>query len=197
MVKVAAILLGAGLSSRMGQDDKLFLPVDGKAMVEWTISNLYYCLSNQVILVGNDLSLPKLKQYENSKVSIIENPDYQQGMTTSIQCGLNNAVGSDGYMICLGDQPFIRTVTYNLIIEAFQKAFIKDQKCIIVPYHEISKGNPVIFSSAYKSDILNHKNMEGCRDIIAANKEHVVKIMIDSIEILQDIDTPEDYEDLQ
>jgi len=100
-------------------------------------------------------------------------------------------------MICLADQPLMTTEDYNRIIEAFEHSYASNEKCIVVPFFEGKKGNPVIFSQYYHEAILNHKNSEGCREIIQANKAHIVKINMPNDHILRDVDTPEDYEKLK
>ncbi len=196
MVKIGAVVLSAGLSSRMGDENKLFLPIDHKPMIEWVISNLFYANVHKVVVVSSDFSLDKLQAYRNSKVTVVENERYQEGMTTSIQRGILEMRDLDGFMICMGDQPFISASIYNALIHAFILKYPKDERCIIVPYHEGKKGNPVIFSSHYKEMILNHEQMEGCKEIIKTNGNHVYQVSIDSEAVLTDIDTPNDYESL-
>ena len=100
-------------------------------------------------------------------------------------------------MICLGDQPTIKTEDYDQIIRAFDQAYAKDTKSIVVPFHEGKRGNPVIFSASYKTEILNHQNMEGCKGIIQENAQHIVRVSLSNAGILTDIDTPEDYRNSQ
>jgi len=99
-------------------------------------------------------------------------------------------------MICLADQPLITTEEYNQIIEAFEMAYQTNPKCIVVPFFEGKKGNPVIFSNYYREAILSHQAPEGCKGIIQANQKHIVKIDMPTNHILTDIDTPKDYEQL-
>ncbi len=195
---VTAILLAAGESKRMGDTDKRFLLYKGKPLVNHVMLNLWNSQQSQLIIVMQDNDNNLLNGKDNEQIKVIVNPDYQQGMTTSIQKGV--AAASDemtGYMICLADQPLISTEDYNRIIEAFENTYLSNKKCIIVPFFDQKKGNPVIFSAHYREAILAHKNMEGCREIIQANKEHIVKLEMPTNHILKDVDTPEDYRRLE
>lgn len=197
MVKISAIILAAGLSRRMGKENKLFLEFKGKALVEWVIEKVKASIVDEIILVTSELSNDTLNAFANEKVKVVDNPDYKIGMTTSIQKGVATASeNSKGYMVCLGDQPLIEISDYNLIINSFKNSYPKNSQLITVPSFESKKGNPVIFSSFYKEQILAHQEPEGCRKIIQNHKDNVSKINIKSPFILQDIDTKEEYEKL-
>ena len=189
MAKVSAIILGAGLSRRMGKENKLFLPIDGKPMIEWVIERVVASSATEIILVGSALSMGLLKKYEGMGIKLVENLHYQSGMTSSIQEGLTTASG-DGYMICLGDQPAIMTSTYNSLIESFHNK----PTSVVLPFFEGKKGNPVIFPKAIRGEILNHTEPEGCKQIIHENQHQVLKVKTEDPGILMDVDTRADYE---
>lgn len=195
MAKVSAIVLAAGLSRRMGEENKLFLPVNDRPMVEWVIEKVAQSTADEVIIVGSELSLDRFEKWKSDRVQVINNPHYQNGMTSSIQAGVQVASG-DGYMICLGDQPKIEISTYNELIAAFQSSFAQNEGSIVLPFYDGKKGNPVIFSAIYREDILNHTEPEGCKEIVQANKHHLTKVDVSDSGILMDVDTREDYERL-
>lgn len=207
MVKVSAIILAAGLSRRMatmematmemGRENKLFLEFKGKALVEWVIDQVTASKVDEIIIVTSELSNDKLIAFASDKIKVVNNPDYKIGMTTSIQKGVaSTSEECNGYMICLGDQPLIETSDYNTIIASFKDSQQKNSKIITVPFYEGKKGNPVIFSSFYKEQILVHQEPEGCKEIIQKNKNELNKINLNSPFILQDIDTKEEYDKL-
>ncbi|MDH5476591.1 MAG: nucleotidyltransferase family protein [Cyclobacteriaceae bacterium] len=197
MAKVSAIILAAGLSRRMGSDNKLFLSYNGKTIIEWVIDNISNSQAYEIIIVASELSYERLKKFTSNNVSIVNNFEYKRGMTSSIQAGVQTvSKDSNGYMVCLGDQPTLDTETYNQIINAFSVAFPENKKSIVVPFYKEVKGNPVTFSSYYNSSILNHTAPEGCKEIIDENKSHLIKLSIESNAILNDIDTKDDYDAL-
>lgn len=191
MAKVTAIVLAAGLSKRMGEENKLFLPIQDKAMIDWVIEAIDASHVDEIILVGSESSMEQLEKWKSYRIQLVENKSYKSGMTSSIQVGVSAASG-DGFMICLGDQPKIKTKTYNQLIESFSQK----PDSIILPFHEGQKGNPVIFPSAFRDKILNHKEPEGCKEIVQFNTDLIVKVEVNDSGVLMDVDTREDHENL-
>ncbi|QEC69113.1 nucleotidyltransferase family protein [Panacibacter ginsenosidivorans] len=189
---VSAIVLAAGLSKRMGNENKLLLPYNGKTIIETTLQHLLDAGIEEIIVVtGHEAQLVSTT-IRHLPVIIIYNPLYEKGMTTSIQKGVEVAAGS-GYMICLADMFSITALEYISIITAFETQLQNDEKCICVPRYKNEKGNPVIFSAAYRADILQHKEMEGCKKIVEQNKTHIHRIDMQTPHILEDLDYPDDY----
>jgi len=188
MAKVSAIILGAGLSKRMGTANKLFLPVREKPMIEWVIENVKASTADEIILVGSELSMDRLTRFEDEKIRVVENLHYKTGMTSSIQAGVE-AARLDGYLICQGDQPYIQTSTYDQLIQSFQL----NPTSIILPFFRGKRGNPVIFSKHYREEILAHREPNGCRTIIQKNSNCIIHVEVDDHGVLIDVDTREDY----
>ena len=194
MVNISAIVLAAGLSQRMGDNNKLFLDFKGKPLVAHVIDQVAQSNVHQVILVTSEISIEKIQALEIGDSQIIINPDYQRGMTTSIQAGIENSSDkNEGYMICLGDLPLIQTETFNFLIESFSEEFRKNKEIITIPTFQGKKGNPVIFSSAYRDKILAHTEPEGCRGIIEEHQKQANQVKVSDPGILNDVDTEEDY----
>ena len=194
---VSAILLAAGSSSRMEQQNKLLLPLKDKTIFDYTLQSILRSQAKQVVVVTGYQSdaIDHLIKKNDYGLEIVYNPDFQSGMTSSIQRGIQAAnPDSDGFMICLADMPFLLPAHYNRIIKAFEQARSKAPQPIVVPSFDGRRGNPVIFSQSYLDDILNHTNPDGCKALINQHAVHVNKIAIKTgIETL-DIDVKEDYE---
>ncbi|MEQ9298781.1 MAG: nucleotidyltransferase family protein [Cyclobacteriaceae bacterium] len=200
MAKITAIVLAAGLSSRMEGQQKLFLPYREKAILEQVVAELLTSQVSEVIVVSSPLTHDLIKAMPTAclpadrGITIVSNPDHKHGMTTTIQCGVKLAASdSDGFMICLGDMPRITTSEYDQLINSFASSYAEDSKAIVLPFHKGQKGNPVIFSSAYRQAILAHQDMEGCRGIVQDNLAHLSKVKMQNDHVLVDVDTPGDY----
>lgn len=194
---VSAILLAAGESKRMGEQDKLFLKYKGDWIINHVMRNLWASKKSELIIVMQNNDNDLLNGQSSDEIKVAINPDYKKGMTTSIQVGVAAASDkSDGYMICLADQPLMQAQDYDDIIERFELLYAHDPRCIVVPTFEGQKGNPVIFSNVYRDAILGHKEMEGCKQIVRESGVHVYKVAMSKNHILKDVDTPEDYEKL-
>ncbi len=189
---MSAIVLAAGLSTRMGGVNKLLLPFKGKTVIVTVIENIINSAIEEVMVVtGNDADVVQ-NLLKHLPVKIIHNNDFKKGMTSSIQKGVSIAQG-DSFMICLGDMPFITSEDYLQISTFFEKQKQLNEACICIATHKNKRGNPVIFSSFYKEKILEHTDMEGCKEIICSNKQNVYNVELDSENILKDIDTSYDY----
>ena len=186
---ISAVLLGAGESKRMGVN-KLLLPWGRKTVLEHCFETLLRSKVQEVVIV---LSYPnkEIKNlFQGAKVKIVVNPYPKRGMSTSIRKGLEAIhPRSDGILIALGDQPFLKTRTINALIRAFQQV----KNGIIVPSFRGKRGHPVIFHQRYKKELLSLKGDVGGRSIIEKHPEDVRVVPIKSVGVVKDIDTWQDY----
>ena len=189
---LSAIVLAAGMSRRMGASNKLLLPFGHSNMLNTIVGQIVRSGVEEIIVVCGYEADRVRASLEGRPVRIVENPDYEQGMTTSIKAGAAAATGK-GYMICLSDMPMLEASDYQLIGRAFSAAYTKDPHCICVPQFEGKKGNPVVFSAAYRLDILENEEMEGCKNIVQRHKDHIYWVEMPSARVLADIDNPDDY----
>ena len=191
---IAVLVLAAGLSRRMGDANKLLLPWRGKTIFETVVDALVKVKDVEIIIVAGEQTNLVKTLFPDPFIQIIYNARFKEGMTSSIQAGVGAAGASAaGYMICLADMPFIRTEEYQLLANAFEEEIKTNPKTIIIPVFQNKKGNPVIFSAHYKSQILTHTESEGCKKIVQNAGGSVKLIDMPSANILKDIDVPEDY----
>ena len=92
--------------------------------------------------------------------------------------------------------PFINTSEINKLINAYVQNRIKEKRLIVVPVFQGQRGNPVLFSSEFRNDILEYKKESGCKEVIMNNYESVKEIEMDDENMLLDVDTLEDYQRL-
>jgi molybdenum cofactor cytidylyltransferase len=155
---LSIIVLAAGSSTRMGDQNKMLLPFGDRTVIETTLFEILGARKAEWVL-GRETE--KFQELLGSlPVILVQNPDYEKGMTSSIQHGVKIANGK-GYMICLGDMPLISSDEYNQIQKRFEECVQLDHKCICIPEYKWQRGNPVIFSSYYKQAILQHDEPEG------------------------------------
>jgi molybdenum cofactor cytidylyltransferase len=131
---------------------------------------------------------------KTSFLKILMNEKYEKGMTTSIQKGVERASNDSlGYMICLSDMPFITPSEYQFLANAFFSILENDKQAIVQPVFEGQRGNPTIFSSFYKKDILDLTYTEGCKPIVQNYKKHLYLVEMPTDSIVKDIDVREEY----
>lgn len=188
--KISAIVLAAGKSSRMDVF-KLLLPLGDHTVIGTTVANVLAAAFTETIVVTGHrhadvaASLPV-------NVQTVHNAAFADGMATSLQAGVNAARSdTDAYLFCLGDMPMVKTTTLLAIARASAGS-----SAIIVPNHDNRDGNPVLFGSDYRDELLQLTGDAGARRIIGAHTGNVVRIDIDEPGIFQDIDTAVDYKDV-
>ncbi len=112
-------------------------------------------------------------------------------MSTSIRRGIQavHPVLVAGILIGLGDQPFLKTRTVNVLIHAFDQ----EKGRIIIPSFRGRRGHPVIFHRRYKKELLNLEGDVGGRSVIEWHPEDVRVVPVRSIGVVRDVDTWQDY----
>ena len=196
---ISGIILAAGESRRMGKL-KQILPFGNSTIIETVIDNLLCAKLDEVIVILGH-AMEKVKPVIlNKPVKIVYNPDYKNGMLTSVQCGvlaINKTVdgsasnrAKDGFLIALVDQPFL---THNLIKNLIEE-FYQTNKGIVLPTYNCRRGHPVIFDIKYASEILAlSEDSEGLREIVRKHQDDIHKVPVNTDSIIRDIDYWEDY----
>lgn len=186
---ISAILLAAGQSKRMGKS-KLLMPFGQSTMIEQTVDNLLGSAANEVVVVLGDRAGAVKRLIAERPVKLAINPDYEQGMSTSIVAGLKLVDRRTGaVMIALGDQPLIDSQTINRLIAGF----LSHDKGIAIPTYRGERGHPVIFDVKYWRQMLTLDGDVGARQIVQKNPDDIIEVAVDCEGIQIDIDTADCY----
>lgn len=119
------------------------------------------------------------------------NPNYEQGMSTSVQAGLRSLPpGLSGAGIFLVDHPLIDATTIRTIAARLEPGRIA------LPFHEGRRGHPVFFSSELFGEILDLKADQGLNLVVRRDPSRVIEVPVADDGVLRDIDTPEEFEKL-
>jgi molybdenum cofactor cytidylyltransferase len=190
---LSAIVLAAGMSTRMGQN-KLLLVFKGKPLIARAVDTLLASEIDEVIVVlGNEADKVREKLH-GRKVRLIENPDFREGLSSSVRVGVT-AVSrqADGIMVYLADQPLLEPADVNRILRAFAHAK-EAGKSIVVPFFDKQRGNPVLLDSSYQDAILGVVGDVGCKGVIKRYPDQVFVVQMESDHVIRDMDTIEEYE---
>jgi molybdenum cofactor cytidylyltransferase len=183
---IAAIILSAGKSERMGRP-KALLPIAGRTFLENILAAVEAsAVSHTVVVLGHhrDLILRSVRI-----PNVVFNPDYEQGMTTSIQAGIRALPSDvDGALLFLVDHPVIAAPTIDILIKNFKPGHI------ILPTYDGRRGHPVLFSSEVLAEIAALPPSSGANQVVWKDPGRVVEIPVSDRGILIDIDTPEQFE---
>lgn len=187
-MRIAAIVLAAGKSSRMGAN-KLLLEVGGKSVIEYILFSLHP-IETIVILGHKPHEIQNILQ--RYKVRAVLNPEYQKGMITSVQAGIKKIehTNVEAVFLVLGDSfGFNKNLLYEMEI------VLKNNPSILIvsPVFDGKRGHPVLFRRKLFKDILELKEFETLKMLFDRfEKKH--RFVSGDIWTIIDLDTPEDYE---
>jgi molybdenum cofactor cytidylyltransferase len=188
---IAAVVLAAGESRRMGSP-KLVLPWGGHTVIGQVVRTLTESGLNEIIVVTGGASRLVEAALESFSVHITANPDYSSGeMLTSIQVGLQ-ALSSlvEAALVVLGDQPQIEAGVVKSVIRMYDK----DRPVLLVPSYQMHRGHPWLVARILWPSILSLRPPATLRDFLVQHVDQITYLPVDSASILQDLDTPEDYD---
>ena len=186
---ISAILLAAGQSKRMVGENKLTKEIQGIPLIKLSVKNILASSIDELIIVlGHQKEIVEKLIDKNEKIKFVFNKDFESGMASSIKTGLNNlSEKTEAFFICLGDMPMINQDVYNQLIKS------RNNKEIIVPTYKGQQGNPILFSKSMKSIIISIEGDIGAKKILEQNKDKILKVKIDNINITKDLNTKNDF----
>ena len=188
--KITNIILAAGQSKRMLNDNKLLIKINKKTMLERMVTtSLNSSADNTVLVLGYQSDI--MQEIVNDKNIITTvNQDFAKGLSSSLQCGISALPDDcDAAIIILADMPSIESTVIDNIINSFNP---KKNNSIIIPTFNNKKGNPILLDRKFFPDILRVKGDMGAKDIIVNNKDSILEVPQKNSAVLNDIDTKED-----
>lgn len=186
---IAAIVLGAGMSQRMGKP-KLLLKLNSDTIIEHIIKELQLSRIDSIIVVLGHNPQPLINLLSKYPVKLVINKNYKEGMTSSFKTGLKEVKDTaDAALLVLGDQPFISHSLINKLIDTYKKEL---RTKIVSPIYEGKKGHPVLFDKSLFGEILSLPPDKYIREVIHSHYDEIITVPWDR-GIILDIDTPEDY----
>jgi molybdenum cofactor cytidylyltransferase len=191
---ISAVVLAAGRAQRLGEQ-KLFLPLRGKPVLQWVLESALASELGEVVCVTRELeSARRQLKLNNERLVWLTNHAADRGQSTSVIAGLwATHPNSDGAMFLVGDQPLISTELINALIEKFTE----ESAWIVAPTFKQQPRNPVIFHRNLFPELLQLTGDRGGRTLINKHKNNSVLVeWNDEIPFL-DLDGHEDYERLK
>ncbi len=187
----SAVVLAAGLSSRMQGQHKLLLPVDGQPAVRRTVSALAAAGPEEIVVVTGFRGRAVMEALVDLPVTFQSNPRYEEGQMTSVAAGVAALrAPCSVVLVCLADQVLLETADYRELIDAFAAM---PRGSILIPVFNGQRGNPVAFSASYAAEVISGHVNPGCRKLIAEHPDEVFIHEAAHDRFIIDMDTPEDY----
>lgn len=185
-MRTTGILLAAGLSRRFG-GNKLHSRLDGETVLRRSVLNLCGAELDEVIVVLGHEAVQGRTEIEDLAVRVVENPRYQEGMGTSLACGVLAAGPTDGYLIALGDMPFVPSSHFRRLIETASE----NAPVIVATSRPAgSQEPPIWFSSQLRPELVVLEGDRGARDVVSPHRAQLVTVRAEPV-WLRDIDVPE------
>ena len=187
---VSAVVLAAGMSTRMGSIKQL-LRIGNKTLLETVVDNLRSSRAGDIIVVLGGSAEEILQQVQLQNARIVVNEAYREGMGTSLRMGIS-AVSpqAEAALVVLADQPFVLPGTIDHLIEQY----CEHRPQIAIPMYRGFRGNPVLLDRSVFPELESLTGDIGCRAIFGAHTENILKVPLDDVGILLDVDTKADLE---
>lgn len=190
-MNTAIIILAAGASSRMGAPKQLLL-VDGKTLIKRTCETAMDTPCHPIVTVlGANRNLIR-KETERMPITVIDNPQWENGMSSSIKMGLAGAYMTEkaieAAIFLTVDMPYVNAELINKMIE---KANSDEKIEIVACKYDSQMGIPVLFKRTLFTDLLELTGDEGAKKVVMKNKDKTA--FIDFPEGKLDLDTIDEY----
>ncbi len=187
--RVAALVLAAGQSRRMGPVNKLLAEVDGRPMVAHAVDAALASAARPVVVVTGHEPERVRAALAGRDVTFAHNPLYVEGLSGSLRAGLDALPADiDGVVVLLGDMPSVATGHIDRLIAAFDPA---GGKTICVPTFNGKRGNPVLWARRYFAEMREVAGDVGARHLIGAHADEICEVAMADTAVLEDLDTPE------
>ncbi|MVN21897.1 nucleotidyltransferase family protein [Mucilaginibacter arboris] len=190
---VAIIILAGGSSSRLGKPKQL-LQYQQKTLIKHAVKTALQTTAKPVIVVTGFLNEELVVELENERVQLIHNPDWQEGMGSSIRTGIN-ALGKfetvteiDAALMMLCDQPLITTEHLNCLITQF---YADKRSMVVATAYAETKGAPAVFDKTLFPVLEVLSGDKGAQWLFKNYEKELKVVAFESAAI--DVDTEEDY----
>jgi molybdenum cofactor cytidylyltransferase len=186
---IAAVVLGAGRSSRMGGPNKLLAEIGGKPLVRIVVDAVLASRARPVVVVTGHQRDKVEAALAGLPVKFVHNPHFADGLGTSLKAGIAALpADADGAIVCLGDMPQVDAALIDRLIGAFDP---DHGALVVLPTIDGKRGNPVVWSRRFFPDLMAVEGDVGARYLIGRYTEAVAEVPLTGTAALTDVDTPE------
>jgi molybdenum cofactor cytidylyltransferase len=187
--RLAAIVLAAGRSTRMGGPNKLLAEIGGRPLVRIAVEQALASQARPVIVVTGHEPERVAGVLAGLDVKLVHNPDYAGGLSTSVRAGIAAVpAGADGAIICLGDMPQVDARLIDRLLAAYDP---EKNALVAVPVINGKRGNPVVWSRRFFPELAALDGDTGARRLITSYQEAVIEVPVTGKAALTDVDTPD------
>jgi len=187
--RIAAVILAAGRSSRMGGENKLLAEIGGKSLIRIAAEQALASRASPVIVVTGHQREKVEAAVAGLGVQLTHNPEFAAGLGTSLRTGVAAVPPhNDGAVICLADMPQVGAPLIDKLIAAFDP---EKGALVVAPVVDGKRGNPVLWSRRFFPELMAIEGDVGARHLIASYAEAVAEVPVSGNDAFLDVDTPE------
>lgn len=187
--RVAALVLAAGRSSRMGGTNKLLADVGGAPLVARAVDAALASQADTVIVVTGHQGEAVAAALAGKPVRFVHNPHFADGLSASLRVGLAAVpADADAVVVCLGDMPRVAAGVIDRLIAAYNPL---EGRAICVPTTHGKQGNPVLWDRGYFTEMAGLTGDSGAKRLIGQHADQLCEVSVDDAGVLYDVDTPD------
>jgi molybdenum cofactor cytidylyltransferase len=188
--RIAAVVLAAGRSQRMGQP-KMLLPWGETTVIGQVVCSLAQAGLDEIVVVTGGSSQQVAAALQGYPARIAYNPRYAEDqMALSLQAGLASLpAGVEAALIALGDQPQMQPAVVRQVLQAYQGS----RAPLVFPSYHMRRGHPWIIARSLWADLLEMPGANSLRELLQPFVDQIAYVLVDDDSILRDLDTPDDY----
>ncbi len=188
---ISAVVLAGGESKRMGQP-KMLMPWGESTVLAHVIGILKEGGVDEILVVTGAGHAAVESLCAAQKVRTAFNAGFSQSeMLGSLQTGLRAMTSStQAALVTLGDQPQIQAETARAVVAAWRQS----KSPLVVPSYRQHRGHPWVLGRSLWNEVLAMQAPESPREFLTRHSAEIHYVVVDSATVLQDIDTPEDYQ---
>ena len=188
--QVSGVVLAAGESRRMGQL-KALLPFGDRTVIEQVLHPLLQSDLTSVTVVLGHRAEEIAAVLKALPVHLVTNPNYRDGMTTSVQAALRHITPiPDAYMLALVDQPQLGITPVQRVLSAFNRT----DKGLVIPTWNGKRGHPIVLAARYRQDVLALGPDQGLNLVTRGHPDDTLELPMSDDDILRDMDYQQEYE---
>jgi molybdenum cofactor cytidylyltransferase len=188
---IAAVVLAAGESRRMGRSKPLLQLGDRRTFIEAIVTALKRTSVGKIVVVvgANAEEITRAVSYLG--VTTVANPDFKLGQLSSLWAAIRALEGEpiEGLLVHLADHPFLSPTVVDKMIAALRES----GKLVVIPRYRGKRGHPVLLARDLFQEILAAPLDEGAKAVVRAHAQDTLEIDVEEEGVTIDIDTPEDY----
>jgi molybdenum cofactor cytidylyltransferase len=187
--RIAAIVLAAGRSTRMGGPNKLLAEIGGKPLVRIAAEQALASKARPVVVVTGHQHDKVEAALHGLDLRFTHNPNFAEGLSTSVRAGLAALpTDADGVIVCLGDMPQVTAPLIDKLTTAFDP---EKGALVVIPVIDGKRGNPVVWARRFFPELMAIDGDVGARHLIGRYPEAVAEVALTDTAALVDVDTPD------